>query len=135
MNKSMIDNAYDILTATGHELTFQDLVKAVADKDGIADVTTLTPKLGSFYTDLSLDGRFVILPNNTWDLRDRHTSDQVRIDMNEVYSSDESDDKVSELGQEDEGEIPDSHDDDSDDDDNGNDTKPVNASDLENSDN
>ena len=45
----------------------------------------------STITQLTLDGRFVTLGENVWDLRIRHTFDKVHIDMNEVYSDDEED--------------------------------------------
>jgi DNA-directed RNA polymerase subunit delta len=38
---------------------------------------------------LCVDGRFVTLGNNTWDLRTRHTFDKVHIDMNEIYNEEE----------------------------------------------
>ena len=43
-------------------------------------------KIAQFYTNLSLDGRFVTLGNNEWDLRKNQTYDKVHIDMNDVYS-------------------------------------------------
>ena len=46
-------------------------------------------RVSYFYTQLTLDGRFVTLGENVWDLRIRHTFDKVHIDMNEVYSEDE----------------------------------------------
>ena len=35
---------------------------------------------------MSLSGTFVVLGENTWDLRVRHTYDKVHIDVNDVYS-------------------------------------------------
>ena len=35
---------------------------------------------------MMLDGRFVTLGENEWDLRSRHTFDKVHIDMKDVYS-------------------------------------------------
>ena len=35
---------------------------------------------------MMLDGRFVTLGDNLWDLRSRHTFDKVHIDMKDVYS-------------------------------------------------
>ena len=44
-----------------------------------------------------MDGRFVTLGENKWDLRSRHTFDKTHIDMKDVYSEVEiSDDDVEE---------------------------------------
>ena len=43
-----------------------------------------------------LDGRFVTLGENIWDLRSRHTFDKVHIDMKDVYSDVETEDEDSE---------------------------------------
>ena len=43
-------------------------------------------KVSRFYTNLMLDGRFVTLGENEWDLRIRHKFEKVHIDMSEVYS-------------------------------------------------
>ncbi len=42
--------------------------------------------ISQFYTNLTLDGRFVDLKDNEWGLRERETYDKVHIDMNAVYS-------------------------------------------------
>ena len=54
--------------------------------------------MSKFYTHLLLDGRFVTLCENMWDLRDRQPYDKIHIDLNAVYAdveegSDESDDE------------------------------------------
>jgi DNA-directed RNA polymerase, delta subunit len=84
-NESMIDVAYGVLKSKTTPISFNDMYKEVAQKLGF------TPEMASkkvtfFYTDLSLDGRFVDLKDNTWDLRERQTYDKVHIDMNDVYS-------------------------------------------------
>ena len=42
-----------------------------------------------FYTNLTLDGRFVNVGENKWNLRERVTFDKVHIDMNEIYVEEE----------------------------------------------
>jgi len=84
-NESMKDVAYSILKDKKEPITFADLFKDVTNK------LELTPdeakqKIAYFYTDITLDGRFVDLKDNTWDLRERQTYDKVHIDMNDVYS-------------------------------------------------
>ncbi len=86
-DKSMLDEAYDIVTENGQPMVFADLVSEVAANLEMSDEEKLS-RLGAFYTDLSLDGRFVALTDNTWDLRIRHTYDKVHINVNEVYSDD-----------------------------------------------
>ena len=49
--------------------------------------------ISNFYTGLSLDGRFVNLGDNEWDLRANQTYDKVHIDMNDVYSDIEEETK------------------------------------------
>ncbi len=92
-DKSMLDEAYDIVTENGQPIVFIDLVNKVAANLEMTDEEKLS-RLGAFYTDLSLDGRFVALTDNTWDLRLRHTYDKVHINVNEVYSDDGEDENV-----------------------------------------
>lgn len=97
--KSMLDVAFEAMVANKKEMSFSDLYNAVA--------TTLTMTedekknhLGQFYTDLTLDGRFVAMTDNVWDLRSRHTYDKVHIDINDVYSDVEESDEDAEDEQE-----------------------------------
>jgi len=51
-------------------------------------------KIASFYTQLTIDGRFVILSDGKWDLRERHTHDVLKLESNtfeldlDLYESD-----------------------------------------------
>ena len=97
----MLDEAYDIVVAAGAAMSFMDLMNKVAENLEMSEEEKIA-RLGAFYTDLSLDGRFVALTNNAWDLRSRHTYDKVHIDVNEVYSDEEGDlDLEEELDEED----------------------------------
>lgn len=101
--KSMIETAVDIVGEKG-KLSFQELCEQICKRLGLTE-EELANKAGSFYTSLTLDGRLVTLGNNVWDLRSRYKFEQTHIDMNDVYTeepeeNEESDDKVSELGQE-----------------------------------
>ena len=55
--------------------------------------------MSKFYTQLSLDGRFITLTDNFWDLRSRHKFEQVHLDMIDAYSDedDEIDEEEEEL--------------------------------------
>jgi DNA-directed RNA polymerase subunit delta len=82
---SMLDSALHILEAEGKEMKFADLWAKVKEDLEISPEEE-NQRIGRFYTDLSLSGTFVVLCENTWDLRVRHTYDKVHIDVNDVYS-------------------------------------------------
>lgn len=88
MEKSMLDHAYEIISAEDNPVKFQDLVDKIGEKLNLSDAD-LKSKLARFYTNLMLDGRFVTLGENTWDLRSRNKFEKVHIDMNDVYKEDE----------------------------------------------
>jgi DNA-directed RNA polymerase delta subunit len=64
----------------------------VGESMAITDEKTLTDMASKFYTALTMDGRFVLLENNTWVLRQLICFEDVHIDMNDVYSGDEDED-------------------------------------------
>lgn len=84
-NESMVDVAYSILKNGPLSMNFKDLfskvleLKEMSEEDG-------KKVISQFYTNLTLDGRFVDLKDNDWGLRERETYDKVHIDMNDVYS-------------------------------------------------
>ncbi len=92
MEKSMLDVAYEVVSGRENPIAFADLVKIIADKLSMSD-DEVKRRISRFYTNLSLDGRFVTLGENVWDLRSRHTFDCVHIDMNDVYKDDEEDEE------------------------------------------
>ena len=106
-SKSMLDVAYEIACENNGPISFKDLVSEVDSRLAMNE-EELNKRISRFYTNLSLDGRFVTLGENVWDLRNRHTFDKVKIDMKDVYKDpdedeDNQDDVQLELGQEDEG--------------------------------
>lgn len=84
-NESMVDVAYSILKNGPLSMKFKDMfdevlkLKDMSEEDG-------KKVISQFYTNLTLDGRFVDLKDNEWGLRERETYDKVHIDMNAVYS-------------------------------------------------
>ena len=90
-DKSLLDLAFEHVEASKSPVTFKALWKAVCKVKGY-DEETAAKKVSQFYTTLLLDGRFVTLGENKWDLRSRHTFDKVHIDMKDVYSEVEADD-------------------------------------------
>ena len=95
MPKSLLDYAYDCVKASKEQVSFKDLWAYVCKEAGL-DEETANRRVSSFYTNLMLDGRFVTLGENQWDLRSRHTFDKVHIDMKDVYSDVEAEDDDSE---------------------------------------
>lgn len=89
MNKSNLDVAYEIVKNV-ESISFNDLWNQVAEVQNYTEEEKAT-KVGKFYTNLILDGRFVNLGDNVWDLRERNTFDKVHIDMSECYSEEEED--------------------------------------------
>lgn len=118
-NKSLIDYAYEVLENSKEPISFRELFdKAVALSGLEFSPEEIRHKMSSVYTQLSLDGRFIILTDNNWDLRSRHVYSQVHIDMDDAYSDDEGEEYDAEeaellreeLGEEDEKDEPESDD-------------------------
>ena len=91
-NKSLVDVAYDILSGHDKPIKFKDLYDEVAPEAGLLD-DRKAALISNFFTNLSLDGRFVALKNNEWDLRSRQTFDKVHVDLNAIYEDIEEGDK------------------------------------------
>ena len=94
MNKgSMIDHAIAILTEQ-KAMTFVDLWAKVKEELEITPEEE-ADRIGHFYTDLSLSGQTILLPGNVWDLRQRHTFDELTLnkDVSDVYSAIEEKDQ------------------------------------------
>lgn len=90
MKKSMIEIAFQVLTDNKAAMPFVDLWTKVSHEMGFSQ-TQFEDNIAQFYTDLSLDGRFLNMSGNTWDLRSRHTysesvldTDSIAIDEDEV---------------------------------------------------
>ncbi|MCI2068743.1 MAG: DNA-directed RNA polymerase subunit delta [Bacilli bacterium] len=100
MAESMLDVAFKVLTEKKASMSFFDLINEVSKRLGFSEDEKKS-KMSQFYTNLSIDGRFVVLADNCWDLRDRVPFEQVHIDMNEAYN-DKVDDDEEEEGDEEE---------------------------------
>lgn len=81
---SMLDIAYNFINESGKEVAFKELWDNVVETLQFSEEEAMA-KLSKFYSSLMIDGRFVTLGENTWDLRSRHKYEKVHIDMNEVY--------------------------------------------------
>ncbi len=68
---SMIDAAYSIVKESKKPITLDALLKSVQKKLELTD-EELIQRRSKFYTNLSLDSRFVNLGHHGWDLSIRH---------------------------------------------------------------
>lgn len=96
MDKSLIEFAYEFVASQKKPIAFAKIWEYVKQQSGLSEEAA-SKKAGQFFTNMMLDGRFVTLGENEWDLRSRQTFDKVHIDMKDVYSDVEtSDDDVEE---------------------------------------
>ena len=88
MNKniSSLQCAYDYLVECGGERTFAEIWSHVVET---LEIENPENRISAFYTNLTLDGRFVTLGENVWDLRVRQKFEKVHIDMKDVYAEEE----------------------------------------------
>ena len=93
--ESKTDIAYRLMSKRKKERSFYDFwedVKAELVKlYGEESIENIDEDISFFYTNLTLDGRFVNVGDNKWNLRERVTFDKVHIDMNDIYVEDEED--------------------------------------------
>ena len=101
MEKSLLDYAFDFVSSQKEPVPFDKIWEHVVAAAGLSEEEAKN-KVSRFYTNLMLDGRFVTLGENLWDLRSSHTFDKVHIDMKDVYSDVEAieDDDEEELEEE-----------------------------------
>lgn len=88
--KSLIDFGFDVLSGSKDPVKFIDLFNESIKLSGLTLTEQETKvRMSKFYTQLSLDGRFITLTDNYWDLRSRHVFEQVHLDMIDAYSDEE----------------------------------------------
>ena len=91
--ESKTDIAYRLMLKKKKERNFYELwedVKAELAKEAAPEeLENVEEDISFFYTNLTLDGRFVCVGENKWNLRERVTFDKVHIDMNEIYAEEE----------------------------------------------
>ena len=84
----MCNVVYDVLKASNEKGAFNTLWNIVCDRLGIEGEDKIN-LISNFYTQLTLDGRFMFLDENYWDLRANHTYDEFAEDSYDSYSDDE----------------------------------------------
>ena len=92
LKRSMVEVGYELLEKKQGPQKFNKFWGEVSEVLGL-DVNEAEEYVSDFYTNLSLDERFVLLEDNTWDLRERQSFEKVHIDMNDVYSEIEEEEK------------------------------------------
>ena len=95
MPKSLIEIAYEFVASRKGSANFAQIWEYVKEQSGMSEEEAAR-RAGQFFTNMMLDGRFVTLGENEWDLRERHTFDKVHIDMRDVYSDVQTSDEDSE---------------------------------------
>lgn len=103
---SMLDVAFELMKKKKKEVDFSKLFKEVSEIKGFTEEEADRNE-SIFYTNITMDGRFITLGENRWDLRERHKFENVHIDMNDIYAeyqdeNDEEDADLEELEEEEE---------------------------------
>ena len=95
MKKSMVDVAYDLMSTKKKAIVFLKLWEEVCQVMAFTKQQE-EDNIAQFYSDLSLDDRFVKVGENKWDLRERHTYHEVVVDTEEILIDEEADDDYEE---------------------------------------
>ena len=82
------DVAYELMSKKKKAVNFYKLWQEVSEVKGF-DEEEKDEKESLFYTNITLDGRFITIGENNWDLRSRHKFDEVHIDMNDIYTDED----------------------------------------------
>ncbi|MCR5299275.1 MAG: DNA-directed RNA polymerase subunit delta [Erysipelotrichaceae bacterium] len=86
--RALTDLAYEIIAEKNKAISFGALWKDVLKMNG-----TNEGDISQFYTDLTLDGRFVSLKGNTWDLKEKHKFADSFVDIEVLSVEDDEEDE------------------------------------------
>lgn len=92
---SMVDVAYELMLKKKKEVEFSKLYTEVSEIKGFSQEES-EKNQSLFYTNITMDGRFITLGENRWDLRERHKFENVNIDMNDIYADYQDDEESDE---------------------------------------
>lgn len=90
-SKSNTDIAYEILSKKKRPMQFSRLWEEVSKTSG-----TPSDGIAQFYSDLTLDSRFVSLKDNKWDLVERRKFAESHIDLSQIELEDDEPEEVEE---------------------------------------
>lgn len=124
IEESFVDLTYAMLEETHETRTYSELVAEIENLLGLSK-EDMKARLVQFYTDLNIDGRFLILGENRWGLREWYPVEQieeesaptVKVRKKKAKTQEEDDFDDLDLEHEDELEFDDFDEDDEDDDD------------------
>lgn len=71
----MVDIVYELLKQSDEPLYYRDLVKRIADLKEYSEEDMLS-YMAQLYTEVNIDGRFICVGRNLWDLKERYTMEQ-----------------------------------------------------------
>jgi DNA-directed RNA polymerase subunit delta len=91
---SYTDLTYLLLTEHKKSMNTPTIFRKISDLLEYSE-DEYTAKIGDYYTSLTIDKRFVLLDNNEWDIRDRHSVELVVDDDEEI-----TDEEVEEIVEE-----------------------------------
>lgn len=92
--KTLTDYAFDILSSAGKSAAFNDLFEAAAEAAGIPESLKKVKKR-KLYGELNDDSRFVSLPGNVWDLKNRVKFEDTQHNLDFEDDNDDDDDDMS----------------------------------------
>lgn len=107
---SLVDISYLLLDEEKKEVNFLEMFNRVSEIKGLSE-SAKEDKIGQFYTDLNIDGRFVALGSNNWGLKrwypiSQTSEKQITESKKRILEEDEllftEDEEYKELGLEDE---------------------------------
>ena len=96
--RALIDIAYDVLSKKRKPMPFKNLWLETIESANLKQ-DEAQGQIGQFYSDMSLDSRFVSLSENKWDLKKRYKFEETYVvlddldtdedEMDEYYDEDE----------------------------------------------
>lgn len=100
MKKAMVDVAYEQMSRKKKPVAFLKLWQEVSEIMGFTPAQE-EENIAHFYSDLSLDDRFVNVEENKWDLRSRHTYNESVKDISSILiDEDDEEEEFEEDGEE-----------------------------------
>lgn len=89
---SYTDLTYLLLKESKKSMNTPSIFKEICNLLGYSD-EEYSAKIGDYYTSLTIDKRFVLLENNEWDIRDRHSVELVMDEEDESEETEEENDE------------------------------------------